>query len=60
MEIDNSKIGKYYLFDFDRPHGHERVDNSSVKLTDKEAKQKNYAFAINKTNKLYVKPKRKS
>jgi hypothetical protein len=60
MEIDNSNKGKYFLFDFDRPHGHERVDDKAVPLTDKEAKQKNYALAINKTNKLYVKSKSKS
>ena len=57
MEIDNTNKSKYFLFDFDKPHGHERVSNKPVVLTDKEAKHKNYAFAINKTNKLYVRSK---
>lgn len=57
MEIDNSNKFKYFLFDFSRPHGHERISDNPVILTDKEAKKKNYAFALNKVNKLYVKYK---
>ena len=60
MEIDNSNKFKYFLFDFNRPHGHERVSNDPVVLTDKEAEKKNYAFALNRINKLYVRQRKKN
>lgn len=56
MNTEHSKtpIYKYRLFDFARPHGHEAMPKIAF-LTTKEAKEKNYAFALNHAQKKYIK-----
>jgi hypothetical protein len=52
MNTDNSQINKYILIDTSLRSPYAKI--SSAKLSNKEAKVKNYAFAINKVNKKYI------
>ena len=52
MNIDNSQINKYILIDKTLRSSYAKI--GSAKLSEKEAKLKNYAFAINKVNKKYI------
>jgi len=52
MNTDNSQVNKYILIDKTLRPSYAKI--GSVKLSDKEAKVKNYAFAINKVNKKYI------
>ena len=52
MNTDNSQINKYILIDKTLRSPYAKI--SSAKLSNKEAKVKNYAFAINKVNKKYI------
>lgn len=52
MNIDNSPTEKYILIDKTLKPSYAKI--SSAKLSNKEAKVKNYAFAINKVNKKYI------
>ena len=52
MNIDNLPTEKYILIDKTLRSPYAKI--SSAKLSNKEAKVKNYAFAINKVNKKYI------
>ena len=52
MNIDNSPTEKYILIDKTLKPSYAKI--GSAKLSEKEAKIKNYAFAINKVNKKYI------
>lgn len=52
MNTDNSQINKYILIDTTLRAPYAKI--GSAKLSEKEAKVKNYAFAINKVNKKYI------
>ena len=56
MNIENQNIPayRYRLYDFARPHGHE-ASPRFIFLTNKEAAEKNHAFALNHTQKKYIK-----
>lgn len=54
MREDNTPIRTYLLIDYGRPHAHEYT-GKKVKMTEMEAHDRNYAFAINRSNKRYVK-----
>ena len=53
MREDNTPIRTYLLIDYGRPHAHEYT-GKKVKMTEMEAHDRNYAFAINRANKRYV------
>jgi predicted DNA-binding protein (MmcQ/YjbR family) len=52
MNIDNSPIHKYILIDTSKKPCYAFI--SSANLTKYEAKTKNYAYAMNRSNKKYV------
>ena len=54
IENPNSPVYKYRLFDFARSQGSE-VTTDFAFLTKMEAQQKNFAFAVNGTQKKYLK-----
>jgi len=52
MIVDNSPINKYILIDTSLKTCYAFI--SSANLTEYEAKNKNYAYAMNRANKKYV------
>ena len=54
MREDKTPIRTYLLIDYGRPHAHEYT-GKKVKMTEMEAHDRNYSFAINRANKRYVK-----
>jgi hypothetical protein len=54
---DNTPISTYLLIDYGRPHAHEYTAKK-VKMTELEAHDLNYAFALNKAGKRYIKDKK--
>jgi len=54
MREDNTTTRTYLLIDYGRPHAHEYT-GKKVKMTEQEAHDRNYAFAINRANKRYIK-----
>ncbi len=52
MNNDNSQTEKYNLIDKTLKPANAKI--GSAKLSEKEVKIKNYAFAINKVNKKYI------
>ena len=54
MREDKTQTRTYLLIDYGRPHAHEYT-GKKVKMTEMEAHDRNYAFAINRSNKRYVK-----
>lgn len=54
IELKNTPLYKYRLYDFARPEGKEIV-GGIVKLTSSEANIMNRAFRMNHTQKKYIK-----
>ena len=52
MQIDNSPIHKYILFDKNLKPSYAKIQ--SAYLTEKEAQTKNLAFKMNRVNKQYI------
>jgi hypothetical protein len=54
MEVKEINKHLYVLIDYNRPHGHERLWNKPVILTEQEAHSLNQGFALNGQSKRYV------
>lgn len=55
MEVEDSEIYKYVLVDWNRPHGHERLNEKPLFMTKAEAHQLNNSLLLNKQSKRYIK-----